>query len=103
MATTIQAPEKWVATNSNNSEYIDIDTDAGRVCSVYVGPEAPEGNRDRAALIESAPALQEQNRELLEALKLAENYVMFSVQNGMIGEAQKDWGLVKLVISKYSK
>jgi hypothetical protein len=38
--------------------------------------------------------------ELLEALKIAENYLMFSIQNGAIGEVHKDYLIVKAAIDK---
>lgn len=40
-----------VWTEVNNPEYIDIETNDGRLCSVYSGEEAPENNKANAARI----------------------------------------------------
>jgi hypothetical protein len=45
---------KWSLTDGNNDDYYDIDSEDGRVCSVYIGHEAPPQNKANAELIVKA-------------------------------------------------
>lgn len=65
---------EWRIQNSGDDEYIDIEADAGRVCSIFIAQETditPEQSEANAKLICAAPEMFE---ALLEAIDQLESW-----------------------------
>ena len=57
---------EWIGGKKNNFEYIDIDADGERICSVYTGIESNPEAEENAKLICLAPTLLKENEQLKE-------------------------------------